>query len=130
MKYTKYCHFKEDGYEDYSDNLTQLEPKDDVAHVKLGKKYYIPTGDDFEELFNHTTQEYKRNYCKIKDLNGVLFTSINDNSKTMFIPCAGLRCANTYMNPNGISCSGFEVHLWTSTFEKFNVGRAISIEGR
>jgi len=130
MKYTKYCNFNLDGYNGYTDNLTQLEPEDDAAHVKLGQNYYIPTTDDFKELFKYTTQEYKRNYCKIKDLNGVLFTSINDNSKTMFVPCAGLRCANTNWNPNGESCIGFEVHLWTSTFGGFNTGRASSIEGR
>ena len=130
MKYTKYCNFNLDGYNGYTDNLTQLEPEDDAAHVKLGQNYYIPTTDDFKELFKYTTQEYKRNYCKIKDLNGVLFTSINDNSKTMFVPCAGLRCANTNWNPNGESYIGFEVHLWTSTFGGFNTGRASSIEGR
>ena len=129
MKYTKYCNFNLDGYKGYTDNLTQLEPEDDAVHVKLGQNYYIPTADDFEELFQYTIQEYKRNYCKIKDLNGVLFTSIDDNSKTMFVPCAGLRCKKSNWNPNGESCIGFEVHLWTSTFGEFNTGCASSIEG-
>ena len=130
VKYTKYCHNIQDGYKGYIDNLTQLESEDDVAHIKLGKKYYIPTVKDFEELFKYTTHTYIRDYCRVIDLNGVLFTSIDDNSKTMFIPCAGLRCANTTWNPNGESCVGFEVHLWTSTFGKFITGRASSIEGK
>ena len=91
-QFTKYCHNPEDGHKGYSDNLTQLEPKDDVVHVKLGQNYYIPTAEDFEELFQYTTQEYKRNYCKIKNLNGVLFIGKNDSNKTMFVPCTGLRC--------------------------------------
>ena len=129
-EYTKYCYDINDGYNGYTDNLTQLEPEDDAAHVKLGKKYYIPTAEDFEELFKYTTQEYKRNYCNTKDLNGVLFIGKNDNSKTMFIPCAGLRCAKTAWNPNGESCIGFEVHLWTSSFNGSNTERAMSVEGR
>ena len=129
-EYTKYCHFIDNGYNGYTDNLTQLEPEDDAVHIKLGKNYWIPSKKDFKELFQYTTQEYKRNYCKIKDLNGVLFIGKNDNSKTMFIPCAGLRCSATTWNPEGESCVGFEVHLWTSTFEGFNTGRALSLEGK
>ena len=91
-EYTKYCHDINYGCNGYTDNLTQLEPEDDIVHIKLGKKYYIPTAEDFEELFQYTTQEYKRNYCKIKNLNGVLFIGKNDSNKTMFVPCAGLRC--------------------------------------
>ena len=130
IEYTKYCHNIQDGYKGYTNNLNQLEPEDDAVHIKLGKKYYIPTVEDFEELFKYTTQEYKRNYCKIKDLNGVLFIGKNDNNKTMFVPCAGLRCSTTAWNPKGESCVGFEAHLWTSTFEGFNTGRASSIEGK
>ena len=48
----------------------------------------------------------------------------------MFIPCAGLRCSATTWNPEGESCVGFEVHLWTSTFEGFNTGHALSLEGK
>ena len=129
-EYTKYCHNILAGYKGYTDNLTQLESEDDAVYVKLGQKYYIPTAEDFEELFQYTTQEYKRNYCKIKDLNGVLFIGKNDNSKTMFVPCAGLRCGKSNWNPNGESCIGFEVHLWTSSFGKFEVGRAMSAEGK
>jgi hypothetical protein len=70
------------------------------------------------------------NFCGIKDLNGVLFISKADNEKKMFVPCAGLRCSTTAWNPEGESCVGFEVHLWTSSFDGTNTGRAISVEGK
>ena len=129
-EYTKYCHNSEDGYKGYTDNLTQLELEDDAVHIKLGQNYYIPTAEDFDELFQYTTQEYKMNYCHIKDLNGVLFIGKNDISKTMFVPCAGLRCGKSSFNPSGDMGIGFEVHLWTSSFEGDNAGRAVSIVGK
>lgn len=70
------------------------------------------------------------NYCKIKDLNGVLFIGKNDISKTMFVPCAGLRCGKSNWNPSGDMGIGFEVHLWTSSFDGDNTGRAASIVGK
>ena len=130
VEYTKYCHDIEDGYKGYTDNLTQLEPEDDAVHVKLGQNYWIPSKEDFEELFQYTTQEYKMNYCNIKDLNGVLFIGKNNNSKTMFVPYAGLRCAKTRWNPSGDMVIGFEAHLWTSSFDGNNTGKAISIVGK
>lgn len=130
IEYTKYCHDIQDGYKGYTDNLIQLEPEDDAVHIKLGKNYWIPSKKDFEELFQYTAQQYTMNFCGIRDLNGVLFVGKNDNSKTMFIPCAGLRCPTTAWNPEGESCVGFEVHLWTSSFDGSNTGRAMSVEGK
>lgn len=69
-------------------------------------------------------------YCHIKDLNGVLFTSNNDKNKSIFIPCAGLRCKKHSWNPSGTMGIGYEVHLWTSSFDGDNIGRAVSIVGK
>lgn len=129
-EYTKYCHNINDGYKGYKDNLRQLQPEDDVAHIELGTNYWIPTKEDFEELFQYTKQHYTKNFCGIRDLNGVIFTSIDDDKTTMFIPCAGLKCAINTWNPNGDSGIGFELHLWTSTFNTNVTSRAVSIEGK
>lgn len=48
----------------------------------------------------------------------------------MFVPCAGLRCAKTTLNPSGVCCIGFEFHLWTSSFNGAYTGRAMSVEGK
>ena len=48
----------------------------------------------------------------------------------MFVPCAGLRCGKSNFNPSGNMGIGFEVHLWTSSFDGDIAGRAISIVGK
>lgn len=39
-----------------SDGLTVLEPEDDVAYIKWGGNWQIPTPEDWQELYNHTRQ--------------------------------------------------------------------------
>ena len=40
------------------DNETTLKPEDDVAHLKLGGKWRIPTKQEWEELLNSCTWEH------------------------------------------------------------------------
>ena len=81
-----------------NDNLIQLLPIDDVATQKLGHGFYIPSKEQFEELFKYTTftdytQEDDESYLNIKDcygngLYGRLFTSKINRNK-IFFPFAG-----------------------------------------
>ena len=57
-KLTKYCNDSNDGYNGYVDTLTILEPDDDVAHVKWGDKWRMPSSAEFEELLCNCTKEY------------------------------------------------------------------------
>ena len=58
----------------------------DVAHVKWGGKWCVPTSDDILELFDHCTNEW----TTLNGVNGRKFTSrINGNS--IFLPAAGYR---------------------------------------
>jgi uncharacterized protein (TIGR02145 family) len=58
----------------------------DVAHVKWGDKWQIPTYHDFEELLNNCESEW----TTLNDVNGFKLTSkINGNS--IFLPAAGYR---------------------------------------
>jgi len=70
-------------YYGVSDHKTVLEPSDDIAHIKLGGKWRIPTDEEWTEL---------RTKCKWtwKTLNGVggmLVESENGNS--IFLPAGG-----------------------------------------
>ena len=65
------------------DNKIVLEAEDDVAHVKLGGNWRMPTDADWSELYDYTTS-------KVTSQNGVsgqLFTGKNGNS--LFLPAAG-----------------------------------------
>ena len=58
----------------------------DVAHVKWGDKWCMPTSDDFTELIDNCTSEL----TTYNGVNGCKFTSkINGNS--IFLPAAGNR---------------------------------------
>lgn len=69
------------------DNKTQLDVDDDVAHVKLGGIFRMPTKEEFDELLNNCTSEWT-------SLNGVYgwkFTSTKTDytNQWIFLPAAG-----------------------------------------
>ena len=49
---TKYCISSYEGKDGFVDNKTVLDPEDDVAHVKLGGSWRMPTIAEVEELWS------------------------------------------------------------------------------
>lgn len=72
-------------YEPYLDNKAILDLEDDVAHVKLGGDWRMPTADEIDELINECTWEY----TMVNGVAGHKVTGPNGNS--IFLPCAGYR---------------------------------------
>ena len=64
-----------------------LELEDDAAHVNMGGDWHMPTPTQINELLNtaYTTNEWTAQ----DGINGRLFTSKSDPSKSIFIPAAG-----------------------------------------
>ena len=52
---TKYCTVSSSGYNGFTDNKTVLDPEDDVAHVKWGGRWRMPTVEEFQELCMNCT---------------------------------------------------------------------------
>ena len=50
IKFTKYCTDPDWGLDGFVDNKKKLDTEDDVAHVKLGAPWRMPTGDEAQEL--------------------------------------------------------------------------------
>ena len=69
----------------YTTTGSTLELEDDAAHVHMGDNWHIPSELQVRELIDNTTSEW----TKQNDVNGRLFTSKNDKSKSIFIPAAG-----------------------------------------
>ena len=67
------------------DNKTVLDPDDDVAHVKWGGTWRMPTFEEIEELFNKCTWTWTTQ----SGVNGHKVTGPNGNS--IFLPAAGCR---------------------------------------
>lgn len=88
-KLTKYCSDSSYGDKGFTDNKTSLDPEDDVAHIKLGKGWRIPTREEFEELMQNCTWTWNT----LNGVNGYLVTSNKSGytDRSIFLPASGLR---------------------------------------
>jgi TonB family protein len=77
---TKYC---TDSYYGKIDNKTVLEPQDDVAHVKWGGTWRMPTNEEIDELLKECTWEWTNR----RGVDG--YRVIGPNGKSIFLPFAG-----------------------------------------
>jgi hypothetical protein len=80
---TKYCNDPYRGYNDFTDNLTVLQPEDDAATANWGGGWCMPTVDQWEELKDNTVTAW----IVTNEVRGRLFTASNGNS--LFLPAAG-----------------------------------------
>ena len=78
------------------DKLSRLELVDDAANVIMGGNWRIPTEDEFYELFDGTNIADEI----LNGVNGIRLTSKTDQSKSIFIPKAGM-----YYNSDGPSAN-------------------------
>ena len=99
---TKYCTDPEYGYNGFTDNLTTLQPIDDVATQKLGAGARMPTAGEWRELVANTTSEW----TTMNGVNGRKFTAAN--GKSLFLPAAGERIGS------GIYSVGGKGVYWSS----------------
>ena len=123
-KLTKYCDDADYGLNRFTDNLTELQPEDDVAYQNkkfYNFKFHIPTKEQFEELINYTNNYWINNYDPnkwvhdlkddkgIQGLNGRVFVGKNENQ--IFIPAAGC-CNSSDINDVSSDC-----YLWSSSLQ-------------
>lgn len=88
------------------DNKTVLDPEDDVAHIKLGDKWRMPTEDEWAEFYSNCTLTWTSQ----NGVNGCLATSkINGNS--VFLPASG------YWKDSSLKGSGSSCAYWTSSLK-------------
>ena len=79
---TKYC---TDSYYGAVDGSLALAPEDDVAHVKWGGDWRMPTVEEMQELIAYCTWKW----VAVDDVFGYMVTGSNGNS--IFMPAAGYR---------------------------------------
>ena len=83
-----------------------LDLEDDAAHAHMGGSWHIPTPTQFQELLNTA---YTKNEWTTQDgVNGILFTSKKNPSKSIFIPTAG----NAW--DGSVQSSGYYGLVWLS----------------
>lgn len=105
---TKYCCDSSYGYNGFTDTKTILDPEDDVAHVKWGGDWRLPTQEEFIELTSCCT-------CIWTTINGVKgykltskMTGYTDCS--IFLPAAG------YRGNNSLYSVGSYGYYWSGSF--------------
>ena len=88
-KYVRKSQADEYGFRGFFDDKTVLEPEDDVAHVKFGDKWRMPTKEEFTELINSCQSEWITH----KGVKGRKFTSkiAGYTDKWIFLPATGSR---------------------------------------
>ena len=83
----------------------------DVAHVKWGGNWQMPTIDQIQELFDNTTSEW----TQVNGVYGRKFTSkASGNSNSIFLPAAGYRWNGNLGNAGSFG------YFWSSTQNPWN----------
>ena len=88
----------------------------DVAYVKQGSNWRMPTLDQMEEITSSCTSEW----ITLNDVKGLKITGSNGNS--IFLPAAGEKY--TYGSTDGLTEDGVEGHYWTSNCQPDFIGNA------
>ncbi len=104
---TKYCPKAGFGYNGYTDTLSVLELSDDVANVRWGGNWRLPTAKEFQELRDSCEWEWT-------SLNGVKGFKITSKvtgftEQSIFLPAAGYKSGSKLFN------SDPTVTYWTNT---------------
>lgn len=124
-KLTKYCNNSAWGYNGYSDDKTVLEPTDDVAHVKWGGNWRIPTVAEWDELLNDDNCTWSS--TTQNGVRGIVVTSKKTGytNKSIFLPYAGYK----FDQPYSVNSVGY---YWSSSLYdsyQFNAWNAVFVNG-
>ena len=113
LDYSDYKWNASEGFSKYNTTGAALELEDDAAHVNMGGSWHMPTPDQFQELIDNTTNDWTTQ----DGVNGRLFISKTDPSKSIFIPAAG----NAW--DGSVDGSGNVGVVWSSMLSSSNVDR-------
>lgn len=107
--------YNTDDYYGIVDNKKELESKDDVAAVKWGDKWRIPTYNEWNELRTKCVWTW----TEINGIFGYEVTSKN-NTNSIFLPAAGMNNAK-----------GGEIgHYWSSNISYANCAYSIDFDSK
>ena len=96
-----------------------LDLEDDAANIHMGGDWHMPTPDQIRELIN--TANTTNTWTTQDGINGRLFTSKTDTSKSIFIPAAG------YAWDGSLYDVGDSGSVWSSMLSAGNVNYGQSL---
>lgn len=72
-----------------TDGKTELDPEDDIAQIKTGGQFCMPTGSQITELKENTSRNNRSPYAT-GSLSGYSYVSILNPNKKLWLPAAGI----------------------------------------
>ena len=126
---TKYCIDAGYGNNGFTDNKTVLDPEDDVARVKWGQDWRMPTVDEWQELCNDDNCLWT--WSIRNGIKGLLITSkkAGYTNRSIFLPATGYRSSSTL---NDFGSLGFyssaSLSTWSSSSDL--IGLQMGSDGR
>ena len=103
----------------YTTTGAALDLEDDAAHVHMGGSWHMPSPAQIQELIN--TANTTSTWTTQNGVNGRLFTSTKDTSKSIFIPAAG------YAWDGSVLFSGGDGLVWSSMLSTDSVDSGQSL---
>ena len=100
-----------ENFSKYTTTGATLDLEDDAANANMGGDWHMPTPEQFKELINETDNTWTTQ----DGINGRLFTSKTDTSKSIFIPAAGYAWNGSLYD---VGRSGF---VWSSMLSAYDV---------
>ena len=97
----------------YTTTGAALELEDDAAHAIMGGDWHMPTPKQIQELIN--TANTTSTWTTQDGVNGRLFTSTKDTSKSIFIPAAGYAWDGSVQDSGDYGC------VWSSMLSTVGV---------
>ena len=116
---TKYCTKSKYGNNRYTDDNTTLDLSDDVAHIKWGGSWRMPTEKEFKELINNCTWTW----TTLNGVNGYKVTSnmTDYSNRSIFLPANGWRGVE-------INYKGTGGAYWSSSLYTSRPSRALNLD--
>ena len=100
------------NFSKYTKEGAELDFEDDAAHIHMEGDWHMPTPNQFKELINGTTSEWTTQ----DGVNGRLFTSKKDGTKSIFIPAAGIAWDDTVLDRDRYG------KVWLSMLSAYHIG--------
>ena len=110
---TKYCCHEEYGNDGFTDYRIMLNPDDDAASVIMGKKWCMPTEEQWQELIDECQWTWTDNY-KNTSVAGYIVANRHKNKVHIFLPAAGFYDRNLFHQ------GGITGDYWSSSLDRNN----------
>lgn len=107
-----YKYGKHQKFTKYTKLGAKLDLEDDAAHAYMQGDWHMPSPLQIKELLDNTISTW----TTLNGVNGRLFTSKSDPSKSIFFPASGIASDSSVYNNGSIG------YVWSSELSTYNAG--------